>query len=97
MSMIDDVGSQKAQLLDVRTVEEWEGGHAEHALHIPIDELLKDETSLLQPAQTIYVYCASGGRAGTATKYLQERSFRAKNIGGLKDWIRAGGTLAKKF
>ena len=95
MNMIDEVNSGAAQLLDVRTLEEWQTGHAVHALHIPVDELLAGEKSALFPSKKTYVYCAAGRRAGTAAKYLQKHDFKAENVGGLSDWIRAGGILAK--
>ncbi len=88
MTMIDEVKLGDAQLLDVRTLEEWQAGHAEHALHIPVEELLAGEKGLLSLAKKIYVYCAAGGRAGIATKYLQEQGYNAENVGGLTDWMR---------
>jgi|CXWL01.1.fsa_nt_gi rhodanese-related sulfurtransferase len=87
--MIDEVKSGDAQLLDVRSLEEWQAGHADHALHIPVDELLQGKIDLLLPTKKIYVYCASGGRAGRAAHYLQEHGFNAENVGGLSDWLRA--------
>jgi rhodanese-related sulfurtransferase len=94
MSMITEVASGKAQLLDVRTVDEWGSGHAEYAVHIPVDELLNGNTGSLESDKKIYVYCRSGGRAGTATAYLQAQGFLAENVGGLGDWLRAGGALS---
>ncbi|MDO8514769.1 MAG: rhodanese-like domain-containing protein [bacterium] len=94
MSMIEEVISGTAQLVDVRTAEEWQNGHAEHALHIPVEDILRGEMGKLVPSKKTYVYCRSGGRAGVATAYLQDQDFQAENIGGLNDWLRAGGTLA---
>lgn len=88
MSKFDEVESGEAQLLDVRTREEWDGGHANHALHIPVDEVLAGKTQTLSPTKKIYVYCAAGGRAGRAAAYLQKHGFQAENIGGLTDWQR---------
>ncbi len=88
MTMIDHVTSGEAQLLDVRTLEEWEADHAEYAIHIPVEELLGGEKGILAPSKRIYVYCAAGGRAGMATKYLQEHGYDAENVGGLSDWLR---------
>ena len=85
--------SGNAQLLDVRTLEEWKEGHAEHALHISVDELLRSEMGELVSSKKTYIYCRSGGRAGTAAKYLKGRGFEAENVGGLGDWLRAGGIL----
>jgi rhodanese-related sulfurtransferase len=95
MTKSDDVTSGSAQLLDVRTLEEWQEGHAEGALHIPLDELLQGRGDQLDPSKKVYIYCRTGGRAGMATSYLQKNGSQAENIGGLSDWVRAGGTLAK--
>jgi rhodanese-related sulfurtransferase len=93
--MIDEVKSGETQLLDVRTLEEWQEGHAEHAVHIPIDELLNGDTGSLDLGKKIYIYCRSGSRASVATRYLQERGFQAESIGGLRNWLHEGGVLAK--
>lgn len=93
MTKTDEVKSGEAQLLDVRTIEEWNEGHAEHALHIPVDELLNGEkTGSLVPAKKIYVYCQAGGRAGRAAAYLQEHGFQAENVGGLSAWLNASSS-----
>ncbi len=94
MTLGDEVKSGEAQLLDVRTAEEWNEGHAEYALHIPVDELYRGKTDVLLPAKKIYVYCASGGRADMAVQYLQEFGFHAENVGGLRDWVHIS-TLEK--
>jgi rhodanese-related sulfurtransferase len=87
MTMHDEVIAGTAQLLDVRSSEEWAGGHAENALHIPIESLLKGETDALKPEKKIYVYCLSGGRAGLAATYLKGEGFDAESIGGLATWL----------
>ncbi|MFI5260455.1 MAG: rhodanese-like domain-containing protein [Candidatus Paceibacteria bacterium] len=95
MTMIDEVTAGSAQLLDVRTAEEWQEAHAEHAIHIPISELLHGETGSLVPTKKVYIYCASGARANAATGLLQQRGFEAVCVGGLRDWLAAGGAEAK--
>lgn len=63
-------------VLDVRTREEYEGGHVPGALHIPYDELESrvDEVRARE-ADRIVVYCESGGRAARAESTLQEAGF----------------------
>ena len=91
----DEVLSGIATLLDVRTPEEWNDGHAEHAVLIPVDKLIAGAIGSLLPDQKIYVYCKGGVRAGTATTYLQSKGFQVENVGGLSDWVRAVGVLSK--
>lgn len=95
MTMLDEVRSGEAQLLDVRTIEEWNEEHAEHALHIPINDLLRGQTGPLSPTKKIYVYCMAGGRAGMATEYLKGHGFQAENVGGLSDWLRESNSENK--
>jgi len=94
MPMQEEVMSGVAQLLDVRTIEEWNQGHAEDAIHIPIENMLKGELGLLNPDKRIYVYCLSGGRAGLATTYLQSNGYHAENVGSLSAWLQAFNNLA---
>lgn len=93
MTMLEEVKSGIAQLLDVRTPEEWNEGRAEHAVLIPVDKLIAGATDSLLPSKKIYVYCKGGVRAGTAVTYLRGKGFQAENVGGLTDWVRAGGIL----
>lgn len=94
MTMIEEVASGIAQLLDVRTPEEWSEGRAEHAVLIPVDKLIAGAIDSLLPSKKIYVYCKGGVRAGTAAAYLEGKGFQAENVGGLNDWLRAGGALS---
>ena len=44
--------------------------------------------------QPILVYCGGGSRAALAGKTLLELGFtNVQNLGGLKDWIEAGGEI----
>ena len=46
------------------------------------------------PAKTVIVYCASGGRSALAGQALQELGYRdVRNLGGFKDWVEAGGAV----
>jgi rhodanese-related sulfurtransferase len=57
--------------------------------------LLIGKTEGLDPAKKVYAHCAAGGRSEKAVSYLQTQGFDAENIGGLSDWLRAGGTLSQ--
>jgi rhodanese-related sulfurtransferase len=94
MTKQEEVTSGVAQLLDVRTPEEWNQSHAEYAIHVPVENLLKGELGLLSPDKRIYVYCLSGGRAGLATTYLHSKGYHAENIGSLSSWLQSFKHLA---
>jgi rhodanese-related sulfurtransferase len=47
-----------------------------------------------EPARTIILYCASGGRSALAGQALQELGYRdVRNLGGFKAWVEAGGAV----
>ncbi|MFN8035097.1 MAG: rhodanese-like domain-containing protein [Acidimicrobiia bacterium] len=79
-----------ALLLDVREQEEWEDGHAEGAVWIPM-RLLSERAAELPGDREIVVICRSGHRSATVTSALIQGGFRAVNLaGGSLAWVAAG-------
>ncbi len=81
-------------LLDVRENDEWQAGHAEGALHIPISEFVARYGELTQAAPQdgrVNVICRSGGRSAQVTNYLVQQGIDAVNVdGGMQVWEAAG-------
>jgi rhodanese-related sulfurtransferase len=76
-------------VLDVREPQEWEHGHIEGAVHIPLS-LLPLRAAELPDAQTLVV-CKVGGRSAQAVAWLQQQGHDAVNLaGGMLDWEAAG-------
>lgn len=76
-------------VLDVREDVEWEHGHIDGAVHIPLMDLPQrlDEV----PAGQVLVVCKVGGRSAQAAGYLGQQGMDAVNLdGGMVDWARAG-------
>ncbi|TSC60335.1 MAG: rhodanese domain-containing protein [Parcubacteria group bacterium LiPW_15] len=91
---MEDMKGGKAVLLDVRTKEEWDTGHAENAIHFELARLEAGELPEIPKDKAICVYCAAGGRAEAAKSILASKGFsNVKNIGGLRDWKLAGGKV----
>lgn len=90
---VAQVNDGQVQLLDVRTQEEWDSGHAQPAIHIPLQALEDNPLIGLATDKPVYVYCHSGNRAGQATKTLRDKGYEAYNVGGLSDWEAAGGKV----
>jgi len=88
-----EVLNHEALLIDVRGNDEWDGGHAQNALHLSAERILKGELPTKDTAKKVYFYCASGARASMATRYLKQRGFVAENLGGLRDWRAGGGVI----
>lgn len=61
-------------LLDVRTVEEFENGHIENSINIPVDELV-DNIDKVDRNKQIIAYCISGVRSEHAKRILQMHGF----------------------
>jgi rhodanese-related sulfurtransferase len=80
-------------LLDVREQDEWDAGHAPHALHIPMGELA-GRLGDLPEDRDVLVVCRSGGRSARVTQYLNANGWDARNVdGGMQSWHAAGRPL----
>jgi len=82
----DKLAEEEALLLDVREIGEFEAGHVEGALNIPLTQL-RDRVHELPKDQKIAVYCQVGQRAYYATRALRLQGFDAHNLtGGFKTY-----------
>ncbi len=88
-----DLIGEKGELvvLDVRTVSEYESGHLEGAINIPV-EALSGRLSELNPNDELLVYCRTGNRSTTAVGILKENGYdRIYHMdGGIVAWENAG-------
>jgi len=75
-------------ILDVRTKEEYENGHIENSILIPLDEIESEAGNILKDKeQKILVYCRSGNRSSTAANLLAKMGYNnIYDFGGIKDW-----------
>ena len=69
-----------AIVVDVRTQEEWDQGHAANSILVPLHELADHLPELPQDVPLLLV-CRSGARSGQATAYLRDRGIDAHNLG----------------
>lgn len=67
--------------LDTRTVGEYERGHAEGYIHIPVDDL-RDRMYELDRSKPVYVMCQSGLRSYIACRILTQNGFDCYNFSG---------------
>ncbi|HIT67042.1 MAG TPA: FAD-dependent oxidoreductase [Candidatus Merdisoma merdipullorum] len=68
-------------LLDTRTREEYDSGHVEGFLNIPVDEL-RERMGELEAGKPIYVICQSGLRSYLACRILTQNGFDCSNFSG---------------
>ena len=81
MSIQEKINHSESTIVDVRTPEEFIGGHVEGSINIPLSEVTArlEELKTMQP---LVLCCASGGRSGQATIYLAEQGLEVINGGG---------------
>ncbi len=82
-----------AQLLDVRTPQEFQAGHISGALNLDIyDKGFKEALGKLDKEKPVLVYCKSGGRSAQAAELMAGMGFHEiYNLqGGMLVWANAG-------
>ncbi len=82
-----------AQVIDVRTPEEFAAGHLPGARNVPLDglslEAVEDD-----PSRDLYVVCRSGRRSAEASARLRAWGASPRDVsGGTLAWIAAGFPL----
>lgn len=68
-------------LVDVRTADEFNNGHLEGAINIPVDSL-RERIGELDKNKEILEYCQIGLRGYVASRILTQNGFKVKNIDG---------------
>jgi rhodanese-related sulfurtransferase len=92
-SFYDRVNGKKAQLIDVRTPQEYAAGHLKNADNINIfDANFVDQIEKkYKKEEPVYVYCRSGGRSMKAAGMLKSKGFNVVNLnGGFNGWSAQG-------
>ena len=86
-----------ATVVDVRTADEFAGGHVAGALHANVfDDQFEQRMAALDRTQPVYLYCASGVRSGRAAAVLEGMGFtRVVNAGGFGDLVEAGAPVER--
>ncbi|MNZ26658.1 Sulfurtransferase TusA [compost metagenome] len=76
-------------LVDVRSEIEHANGHIPDSLLIPVDDL-RSRLGELDREKEIWVYCQVGLRGYTASRILQQKGYKVKNLtGGYKTYVMA--------
>ncbi|MEH6535404.1 MAG: rhodanese-like domain-containing protein [Psychroserpens sp.] len=81
---------QGALILDVRTQREWDKGHLENSVHIPLSDLNNRVNEVKSLKKSIIVCCESGVRSAKAAKFLVLNNIDAINGGG---WVKIKNNL----
>ena len=77
-------------LLDVREPWEWQAGHIDGSVHIPLMQLPL-RLQELPDDRPIVTVCRTGARSDDAAEFLRRSGFEAHNLdGGVADWSGLG-------
>jgi thioredoxin len=89
--------TQKAQLIDVRTPEEFQEGSIANAINIDWNGSdFVNQLASLDKNAPVFIYCLSGGRSAEASQALLDNGFQEvyELKGGFMAWNNAGLPLA---
>ena len=83
-----------ALVVDVRRPDEWVGGHASGAVHIPVDDVAgRAEAELPKDIDLLFI-CAAGVRSGLAAEMAAALGFDTERLYNVEEgtpvWISAG-------
>ena len=80
---------QDAIIIDCRTSDEYELGHIENSINIPLQHLsIQKENLPCKTSDAIVVYCRTGNRSFSFATFLRSIGYeRCQSIsGGFEDW-----------
>lgn len=86
---IEGLIAANAQIIDVRTVKEYEDYHLPNSVHIPLPDL-SSSLSEINFSEPLYLICQSGKRSETALRQLREQhpeSSIFSILGGLNQYL----------
>jgi rhodanese-related sulfurtransferase len=78
---LQEIISNGAVIVDVRTKGEYQSGHLKNSINIPIDSL-PQKIVKLNKNKPIITCCASGARSASAKKILKSNGFEQVYNGG---------------
>ncbi len=79
---VEEVTTRSSSVIDVRKPSEYEGGHLDHALNLPLD-FINEQMNQVDKEKPHYIHCAGGYRSLIYISILQARGFtRLTNVEG---------------
>jgi rhodanese-related sulfurtransferase len=91
----NDVG-QGGQLVDVRTIEEYNDGHIDGAINLTLQDIEAGQLPDSDKDKPLYLYCRSGNRSGQATVILKKAGFTNIIDLGAMTYVESLGGVIKK-
>ncbi|MES2587900.1 MAG: rhodanese-like domain-containing protein [Bacteroidota bacterium] len=81
--------TEKAQLIDVRTAEEYSEGHLLDSKNYNWNgDIFDKQSATLDKEKAVFVYCKSGRRSAAAAEHLRSKGFKTvyELEGGITNW-----------
>jgi phage shock protein E len=85
MNIEQMIKEKSGVVIDVRTREEFNGGHVTGSVNIPLQEITERVDEIKGMNKTIILCCASGNRSGQAQRYLSQLGIPCENGGSWLD------------
>ncbi len=87
MSIKEILHDPQTSIVDVRSVMEFNSGHINNAINIPLDQFVTRFREIKGLGEKpVVFYCRSGNRSAQAVAYLQQQGVKqVYNGGGLED------------
>ena len=76
---------KKGTILDVRTRDEFMGGHVTGSFNIPLQDIHFNINEIKSMKMPLVLCCASGGRSGQAQRFLLQHGIDCENGGSWLD------------
>ncbi len=85
MTIKEIIKEKQGTIVDVRTREEFSGGHVAGSINIPLNEIQERFEELKNLKSPLILCCASGNRSGQAQHYLAQKEIDCYNGGSWLD------------
>ena len=86
-SDVYDLLAAGEQVIDVRETIEYQAGHIDGTVNIPMSSI-RQRLDELDKTKPVYVHCRTGERSYNMTLMLQANGFDAKNIAGSYEFVK---------
>jgi phage shock protein E len=85
MTLENIIKEKKGTIVDVRSLEEFMGGHVAGSINIPLQTITDRMEELKDLTMPLILCCASGNRSGQAQYYLSQQGLDCYNGGSWLD------------
>lgn len=85
MNIEQAIKENQATIVDVRSPEEFMGGHVAGSINIPLQEVPNRVDEFKDMKSPLVLCCASGNRSGQAQRYLSQLGIECINGGSWLD------------